>query len=279
MDTSIRITVLAENGVGGAGLMAEHGLSLWIEVRGRRVLFDTGQGLVLEHNARQLGIDLAEADDLVLSHGHYDHTGGLPCLLERLSGTRVCFHPAAFQRKFHLIDTGEVRDVGAPLADPSMIEEHAGEAVFSTDTVELSPGVWVTGPIPRATEFEDTGGRFFEDEACTSPDPLIDDQALVIRMEDGRVLLILGCAHAGVVNSLEYAARLAGSETVYGVLGGMHLVNASAERIEWSLDAMERWGCERIGPCHCTGIDAVALMKTRWPDRFVHLRTGSAITF
>lgn len=276
MNTGIHITVLAENSAGAAGLMGEHGLAFWIEVGDRRILFDTGQGLVLEHNASKLGIDLSQADDLVLSHGHYDHTGGLPRLLPRLSGTRVYVHPAAFERKFHLAEDGKVREVGSPPNVREALEQSDVTRVSTTEATEIIPGLQVTGEIPRCTDYEDTGGRFFKDADCTVADPLLDDQALVIRDGD-RIVVILGCTHSGLVNTLKHAATMTGTRRIHAILGGMHLLNASPERIERSLDALERYGCDVIGPCHCTGLRAVAAMLGRWPERIRSISTGTRL--
>ena len=277
MGESIHITVVAENRAGRAGLLGEHGLALWIEAAGRRILFDTGQGLILRHNAEKLGIDLGTADDLVLSHGHYDHTGGLPHILKDLARTRVFVHPVAFGTKYAAGSNGENRFIGSPISKLEQVREHAATLIETAGPTELAPDIWVTGTIPRHTTFEDTGGPFFTDKTCTQPDPLFDDQALVLQSH-GKVVLVLGCAHSGIVNTLAYVTELTGTDRVHAILGGMHLANASAERLQRSLEAIERCGCRILAPCHCTGLAATAAMMTRWPDRVVPIATGSCIT-
>ena len=195
-----KITALVENTAGGRGLLGEHGLSFWIELGCKRILFDTGQGHVLRSNARRLGIRLDHIDAVVLSHGHYDHTGGLGDVLRSSRATTVYAHPAAFDAKYARNPDGSARDVGMPGLDEEMIRDMA-ELVLVEGPTELCRGLHLTGPVPRTTDFEDTGGAFFKDRACTQPDHLTDDQAVFMETEAGTVV-ILGCAHAGVINTL-----------------------------------------------------------------------------
>jgi len=277
MIKELRITVLAENTVGAPKLMGEHGLALWIEAGNCNILFDTGQGMVLEHNAEQLGVELEAADAIVLSHGHFDHTGGLSPALDRFRKAVVYVHPSAFQEKFHGGDDGRKRYIGSPIRDADRIRSHVANVVFTDEPTELTAGVWVTGQIPRRTSFEDTGGPFYLDRACEIPDPLHDDQALYVQSKKG-IVVVLGCAHAGVVNTLDYIAEQTGNDRIYAVLGGMHLIRASEERIEQSLNALRRYGVQRIGPAHCTGLQAVARMLAAYPEQFVKLATGLRLT-
>ena len=132
----------------------------------------------------------------------------------------------------------------------------------------------MTGEIPRRNAFEDTGGPFYLDRACTEPDPLLDDQALYIETSAGLVV-VLGCAHAGVVNTLDYIAELTGRQQVYAVLGGMHLVRASAERLEATVEALKRYGVQKIGTAHCTGMRAATYLWSRLPDQCFECSVGS----
>jgi 7,8-dihydropterin-6-yl-methyl-4-(beta-D-ribofuranosyl)aminobenzene 5'-phosphate synthase len=126
--------------------------------------------------------------------------------------------------------------------------------------------VLATGEVPRLTAYEDVGGAFFTDRACTQPDLLPDDQALAVRTPRG-VVLLLGCAHSGVVNTIDYVAQLLGEGQLFAVVGGMHLMKASRERIKATLHAFERYNVQRIGPCHCTGIAATAALWHHFTER------------
>ena len=267
MVEQVLITVLAENTAGRP--------AFWIEADGRRLLFDTGQGLVLEHNARQLGIDPGTADCVILSHGHYDHTGGLAGLAGRFRNADLYVHPDAFKPKFARRDDGTGQSASARIADMDEAASGFAKVVPTASPTRVADGLWVTGEIPRRNDFEDTGGPFYLDEACTIKDPLLDDQALYIESAKGLVV-VLGCTHAGLVNTLEYVASLVGRDRIHAVLGGMHLLRASQERIARSIEALRRHEVALVGPAHCTGLRAVATIMTTWPDRFVHLTAGSS---
>lgn len=154
----LEITVLVENQPAGRGLLGEHGIAFHVQADGWALLFDTGQGLTLTHNAAALELDLARPEAIVLSHGHYDHTGGLSAVLERCGAVDVYLHPEALKPKFNR----EGKVIGAPLEALTALGQ--ARAVRTTDKpTEILPGVFVTGPIPRRNAFEDTGGPFFCD--------------------------------------------------------------------------------------------------------------------
>jgi len=270
-----RLTVLVENTAGRRGLLAEHGLSFWIELGGKKILFDTGQGYVLTRNARQLGIRLDHVDAIVLSHGHYDHTGGLAEVLKAARRPRVYTHPAAFGPKYAQNRDGTARDVGMAHIDEPEVRRHA-ELVWVEDPMEVCPRFHVTGPIPRVAGFEDTGGAFFEDPQCTTPDELMDDQAAFIDTSVGTVVL-LGCAHAGVVNTLRYIQWLTHGRPIHTVMGGTHLVNAGHERMDETMAALRRLEVSRLLPCHCTGFAAAARLWCAFPTRCAGCPTGTVV--
>jgi 7,8-dihydropterin-6-yl-methyl-4-(beta-D-ribofuranosyl)aminobenzene 5'-phosphate synthase len=274
----LEVVVLAENTVRGAGLLGEHGLAYWINADGRKLLFDTGQGKVLPENARQLGLHLGGIEAVALSHGHYDHTGGLNVVLERARRAKVYLHPAALQKKYSRQDKPPHRSIGIPPADERAVRHRARNVTWTTQPSEVVPGVWVTGEIPRMTDFEDVGGPFYLDRACTQPDPLADDQALYVESAEG-IVVLLGCGHAGTVNTLEYVSRIAGRKRIHAVLGGMHLLRASRRRIEATGDALARFKVRVIAPGHCTGGAAVAHLWNRFPSRVTECVTGSRFSF
>lgn len=271
----LRITVLAENTAGGRGLIAEHGLSLWIESNDRRLLFDTGQGLVLILNARVLGIDLETADGIILSHGHYDHTGGLAQVLSSKRRIPVYAHPDVFESKYSIRSRSNARSIGMP---PDAAESIRTYAEFSpiTQPTDLGDGIFLTGPIPRVTDFEDVGGPFFRDAAGHEPDDLIDDQALYHIDKDG-VAVVLGCAHSGVINTLLYIRELIGGRPIRAIIGGMHLVAATDDRLNQTIRALGELDVPLFGPMHCTGPAATVKLWSTFPDRCVALPTGKTV--
>lgn len=277
MSQHIRVTVLVENTAQGEGLLAEHGLAYWIESGDRRVLFDTGQGAVLEHNAAKLKIPLDQADAVVLSHGHYDHTGGLAHVL-RKTHCPVYLHPAALAKKYSCAEKKPAREIGMPEAAQAAAREQDSPLFFTERPTEIVPGLMVTGPVPRVRGYEDTGGPFFLDPQGRQPDPLADDQSLFFSSSRGTVVL-LGCAHAGVVNTLYYIQQLVGDQPIHVVLGGMHLGRASRERMTQTIDAFRQLGIARLGPAHCTGLAATTELWNALPGKCFACNVGTVLEF
>ena len=274
----VRITVLVENKAQGSGLLAVHGLAFWLEAGQRNVLFDTGPGAALEHNARRLGIALESADAIVLSHGHYDHTGGLAVASRLAPQATIYAHPAAFERKYAGSAGGTNRDIGAADSEDRLARWVTHRLVHTAEPTEVCEGVSVTGAIPRLTDFEDTGGSFFLDGDSRVHDPLIDDQALFFGSSRGTVVL-LGCAHAGVINTLRYVQELTGGRPIHTVVGGMHLMQASPERMEQTIEALRELDVERLGPAHCTGAKATAQLAAAFPGRCFSCAAGATMEF
>ncbi len=276
MANSIQLTSLIENRVYRPQLRAEHGLSFWIEYGGKHILFDTGQSDLVLYNARLLGIDLSAADAIVLSHGHYDHTGGLGEILDIAPESRLYFHPAALEAKYS-IKNGRSRQTGISesLKNRLLREEEAGRVCYTEKAQEVGAGIMVTGEIPRKCSFEASGGRFYLDSQGEEPDRLVDDQALFLETGAG-VVVVFGCAHAGAVNTLYYVKELSKGR-IHAVLGGMHLVNAGDERIARTIEVMERIDIKKIGAAHCTGLKASRMIWDTFGGRCVDCSVGSQI--
>jgi 7,8-dihydropterin-6-yl-methyl-4-(beta-D-ribofuranosyl)aminobenzene 5'-phosphate synthase len=270
--------VLVENSVHRQGMVAEHGLSFHVQSGEHSLLFDTGQTELAVINAETLRLPLDRVEAIVLSHGHYDHTGGVPAMFEVVPEARVYLHPADFEKKFSRSHNGQSRSIGMSDCVAQAIRRCAGGFIETKSRTEIMEGVFATGEIPRATTYEDTGGAFFLDAEGTRPDPLTDDQALVIDL--GRsVVLLLGCAHSGVVNTLDHVRHLTGGKPVSAVIGGLHLGSASEERIQQTITRLRAANLECLAPAHCTGWPATAKLWQAFPKIYRPASVGTFFEF
>lgn len=269
-----RITILVDNEA-GPGLANEHGFSAWIEAAGRRLLFDTGQGGALAVNASQLGVVLSSADALILSHGHYDHTGGVPLVVAEAPTMPIYLHPAATGTRY-AVRGRKGRSIGMPEKTRETLEHSSRAICWVAEPLALAPAIGLTGPIPRTTSYEDTGGPFFTDPAATRADPLVDDLAMWIRTEGGLVVVV-GCCHAGLLNTLAFARQLSGEQRLRAVVGGFHLGEATEERLTRTAQALAELSPELVIPCHCTGRSAVERLRALLGNRVVPGCAGAAL--
>lgn len=265
VDLNVSITILSDNHA-AYGLEAEHGFSLWIQARGRNILFDTGSGRALAHNTDQLGIALSTVDEVVLSHGHYDHTGNLAGVLRDSRRTpRLHLHPEALKPRYSI--HAHPRAVGMPTDAADAVRAlPASRLNWTTGPTEISTGVWATGFVPRTELEEDTGGPFFDDTDGKIADLISDDQSIWIDTKDGLVVC-LGCCHSGVINTLSRILEITGHANIHAVLGGLHLVHANQVKIDRTAEALIRFGVSLLVPCHCTGDSAVQNLRERLGTR------------
>ena len=271
---NIQITILIENTACKAGLKTEHGLSFWIEYGNNKILFDTGQSESILYNAKTLDIDLAQTDAIILSHGHYDHAGGLPSVINIALNAKIYLHPAATEPKFSKNVSG-VKSIG--MSDSAKKAIRGRHVIWTATPAQLFPGIAVTGQVPRMNDFEDVGGAFFVDENCQKPDDLLDDQTLFIESAKG-LIVVLGCAHSGVVNTLDYISKSTGQNKIYAVVGGMHLLRASRMRIANTIEAFKKYDIQKVVPLHCTGRKAMEDLKHALGNKCMFLGAGGRIS-
>lgn len=265
---SLRITVLCDNSVGPiSGTLGEHGFAALVEQDScEPILFDTGQGLTLLHNAARMKKELANVRKVVISHGHYDHAGGLMPLLHGYGGKEVFAHDGIFAARHRLKDSGECYPIGIPF-EKSAYEEAGATFDLATAFREISPGVMLTGEVPRVTGFEKGDQGLYCACSGQEPDATPDDQSLVIETEKGLVIL-LGCCHAGLVNTLEHIASQCGRRDVYALIGGTHLGFCGQEQLEKSIAALKKAGIRKLAVSHCTGFAASARLSREMPKEF-----------
>ena len=278
MIASTSCTVLVDDVQGEAGVQAEHGLAFWIVADGTRVLFDSGQTeQVLRENARRLGINLAEADAAAISHGHYDHTGGLAGLLAERPDLPVFLHPDALRARWTRSADGRTRAIGMPAAATRLLAGRGSTTRVVRGAAEIRPGVFLTGEVPRSGPPEAPTDRFFLDQPCAVPDPFSDDQALVVDTEEGAIVF-LGCSHAGVANTVAHALSLSRTGRLRSLVGGMHLAQAPQQRIEQLARLLSGLHPRAVCPSHCTGCGPAAYLRSRFPAAFAAVRAGTILT-
>jgi 7,8-dihydropterin-6-yl-methyl-4-(beta-D-ribofuranosyl)aminobenzene 5'-phosphate synthase len=275
---SDKITILTDNRA-EEPLKSEHGFSLLIEKNDIKILFDTGQGDSLFLNAALLGIPLDNLDILVLSHGHYDHGGNIKKILEMNPNIDFYAHPDCLEQRYS-------HHEGKPIKSVSLTEENSRAIKnLSEDQIhwclaerEISPGVWITGSIPRSNDYEDTGGAFFTDTSMKKADLLHDDMSLWIEKKDS-LTIVCGCCHSGLQNTVEKILSLSQKNFIKTIIGGMHLVNANTTRINKTVNYINSINVGEIIGAHCTGEKAVTELKSQLNSRISMSSAGLILEF
>lgn len=257
--STLKVTTLSTMVVNGKGV-GEWGYSALVEVDGKKILFDTGaRPETVLQNANEMGIDLSDVEDVFLSHNHWDHTGGLLTLRKELKKS----NPNALKR-VHVgagIFSKRVNSDNTLLATKEALESDNVEFLIYSEQHELFPGVWITGPVKRVHDERNwSGNGQIETTNGIVEDNIPEDQSLVIDTQDGFVL-ISGCGHAGLVNTLEHIRANISQEKVFTIIGGFHLIAATDEQLKWTAGQLENFGVSKIIGSHCTGINALYTLK------------------
>lgn len=272
----ITITTLSENAA-TPNSIGEWGLSMLIKADGRKILFDTGAGTATMLNVTNMGIDLSDVDCIVLSHGHFDHTGGLYNVLKRTGPKQIIAHPDIWARKYGSLDDTPKRFIGIAYHREAF-ESMGATFQLSSQPQKISEHITTTGEIPMLTEYESVETYLCIKEGDElKQDPLADDLSLIIDTDFGLVV-ILGCAHRGIVNTLMQARKVTGKDIIYAAIGGTHLLHASEERLEKTTEALLEMGLQYLGVSHCTGFKAAASLANIFGDRFFHNNAGTRLT-
>jgi 7,8-dihydropterin-6-yl-methyl-4-(beta-D-ribofuranosyl)aminobenzene 5'-phosphate synthase len=273
----MRITILSENYTPfSLKLRGEHGFCALIEKDDRQFLFDTGRFGVCVDNADAMKIDLTKVEKILLSHGHIDHTGGLEVVLKTINHpVEIVAHPKIFEEKF-IVGDQYVKSFGRPdvfigVTLSAYYLEKMLNASFNLQEgfCEVGEGVWLTGEVPFTNGVEKIPESFLvERGGIRVHDDFADDNSLLIDTGSGLVV-VLGCAHRGIVNILTYAKKKL-NKKIRAVIGGTHLHGAPKEQIEFAgsylKELFENDGVELFAPAHCTGIDTIIDFCTEFKD-------------
>ena len=281
---SVSITTLADNVVYHSGLLGQFGFSAYLEIKDRRgqkhsLIFDTGRiKSALLYNIKALKLDLSQLECIILSHGHNDHTCATVELIRRSKRkVKVIVHPSIFYPRF-AVEKGKKRYHGIPKGERKEDLLKAGaEIVETTEPIEIIPGVLTSGEIKRATSFEKiTWKNFAIIDGKTVRDKVPEDQALFINIEKRGVLVISGCAHAGIINTLQCASNVTKTR-LYGFIGGTHLVRPKEDRLKETLNKLTEFDLKLVSPAHCTGHKSIAAINQAFPEEFVLNFAGRVI--
>lgn len=278
----VEVTVLVEDSTNmdKPDVLAKHGLSLFIQAETSEgelfLMMDTGPSPdVLNHNSKVMNIDLTKTMAIIISHGHYDHIGGLVGALKHMErGVPVIVHPQAFSPKFKVDPV--IKYIGSPF-NSADVEKLGGKLILSRNHVKIAGKVFSSGEIKRNMPVEEENDFWAVEKEIFIKDPLMDDQALFLNVKGKGLIVISGCAHSGIINTIKQAKEVMKENKVYAVLGGFHLIKASDERIQATINELLKVKPEFIAPCHCTGDKTINLLKEVFGDHCQRLRTGSTL--
>ncbi len=273
----LTISTLSENTAAGPGCTAEWGLSIFIQTDDMNLMLDTGAGLATLRNAEKADLQLKSVDKIVLSHAHADHTGGIREVLQRAHQPEVIAHPAVWVPKYKKTEKDPTPVFnGIPFARQEL-EKYAAFNL-SKDPVWITENILTTGEVRRQTGFETIEPHFFKEEQDDLvPDDFPDDRALIFKTEKGLVI-VSGCAHRGIINTILHAREVTGETRVHTVIGGTHLYPKKDVQIEQTVRALNELDVQHIGVSHCTGLKAAMELSRTFGDRFFLNNAGNQIT-
>lgn len=268
----IKFTFLSENKTENPCFTAEHGLSIYIDVNGRQLLFDTGSSELFIKNAKNMNLDLTEIEAVVISHGHFDHTQGLPFFCKINKKAKIYIHRNGFKKSYGMEDGKLDKEQCGILWTENEKREMEDRFIYTENRVEISEDIVVSGTIPNSYGCNMSEMFYNEDETGKlSADDMSHEQFLVIRDrdEDGYspgIYIFSGCSHKGILAPIKYAKELFPGEKILGLIAGMHLYRASHQSIEKLLDEISGHEIEMVMPVHCTGVTAICQLKSSLGD-------------
>lgn len=272
---SLKITTLIENTLGEhLALKNEHGISFYIEKDNHKLLFDTGQSGAFIYNAEQLKIDLSDIEYVVISHGHYDHSGGFRSLVDKSKNFELIIGRYFFYEKYGY-RKNSYNYLGNNFTENFLLKQKIPYRYMNKNILEILPGVFIVTSFPRIHDDEVISPRFKILKDGNFEQDLFEDEVLIAIDSPKGLVVLLGCSHPGMRNMLDTVKNLI-NKPIYAVLGGTHLVESKGKSLKRSIDYLQDKEMKIVGVSHCTGEDAISKMSIR-NDRYFHNRTGSSL--
>lgn len=260
----VKISILNDN-TPGRNFLSEHGLSYLVQTNHNKVLLDAGPGYVFKTNADRLGEDLSDLNAVILSHGHWDHGNGL----KYLNGVPLFAHPNVFMKRYHSDREGSYVGLEMEQADfEKRFDMHLSDKPF-----QIGRNIWFLGEVPRLNPFEAKSTAFVDDKG--NEDYIMDDTGIAIKTSKG-LIVISGCAHAGIVNTINHAINITGVDKIRAVLGGFHL-KKNNELTRLTVRAIKKLNVKDVYPAHCTDLPALSVFFNTFGMN--RIRTGDVLEF
>ncbi|QGT99284.1 Metal-dependent hydrolases of the beta-lactamase superfamily II [Candidatus Syntrophocurvum alkaliphilum] len=277
----VTVSILVENTAPMPSVIGEYGFAALVTVNNENYLIDTGNGDAIFKNASAMGENLNEVSNLIISHGHFDHTGAVSSLLKMGGIKKIYAHSAVFSKRY-IVTEDDKKDIGSCFSLEE-VQTNNAEMIFTDNFTQIAPNIYLTGAVPRNNDYEDVGsfaGGSFKTEHNGNlvDDTLPDDIALIIDHPDG-LIIISGCAHSGIVNIINYAIEKTGRKKILSFIGGTHLMTASDERINKTIEFLKTCNFSQIIPCHCTGFYSAAKLYSALGNKIIKGEAGMTFRY
>lgn len=271
----IKITGLMDNYTGHYQCLAEHGLSYFIETPGFNMLFDTGASEKTVYNTSKLGVDIKTIKYILLSHGHYDHTGGLKSVLEEVHPVTIVAHPDIFLERFYKFEDDSIKKLSNPYSQEEL-EQLGGVLELTDEPFFFEQNIYSTGFVTRESPHTAYDNMIKVDNGKFLPDTIKDDQALIIVLND-QLNIITGCSHSGILNIVKQAIKMSGINIINYIIGGLHFHDTQEDKLKDILYDLNYYNIDNIAISHCTGINKFNVIQDNVACRLTYLGVGESI--